>query len=362
MFRKTVRKIFGDRKPKSFEGIIGRRMWSDCRPVIVALENGSDNFSPTVHFGSSWTYYGRVVVDEWKKKTSDLDLYQRATKMHDNLKTAKSKLGDDFFNASQYADYENRCRSLISDCETQIEKFIAYCETLSDMDKSQTWNSCELAVYLIDHKMEIETALEICKELGATKIQHLLDIKQNDIYGDAKIDYGGLSIPISEKNELHQIWLAAHREVEVARSEAELASLKIRVTPKIPGAQSEEMDEGTYTGEKMNGKRHGQGFMFYKNYDTYYGNWENDKINGIGEFKKNVRNKKGYDWEFYGKFIDNCPISGRLQKVEDYHSTVDVKESVTIFEWIPFPSDPALAPPLTSHMHVLLAQLQKMAL
>jgi hypothetical protein len=189
-----------------------------------------------------------------------------------------------------------------------------------------------------------------------------LEIKQNDIYGDAKIDYGGLSLTISEKNELHEIWLAAHREVEVARTEAELASLKIRVTPTIPGAQSEEMNEGTYTGQKMNGKRHGQGFMFYNNYDTYYGNWENDKMNGIGEFKKNVRNKKGYDWEFYGKFIDNCPISGRLRKVEDYHSTVDVQGGVTIFDWIPFPSDRALAPTLTSHMHVMLAQLQKMAL
>jgi hypothetical protein len=99
-----------------------------------------------------------------------------------------------------------------------------------------------------------------------------------------------------------------------------------------------------------------------KKNDTYYGNWENDKMNGIGEFKKNVRNKRGYDWEFYGKFIDNCPKSGRLRKVEDYHSTVDVEGGVTIFEWIPFPSDPALAPTLTSHVHVLLAQLQKMAL
>jgi hypothetical protein len=363
MFRKTVRKIFGDRKSKSFEGIIGKKMWNDCRLVIRKLQLGIDNFSPPHYVGSSWTYYGRDAVDEWKKQTSDLDLYQRATKMHDNLKTAYLKLSNDFRNASNYAKYEERCRSLIEDCEIEIEKFIAYCETLSDMDKNQTWNSCELAVYLTNKEMKTETALKICKELGATKIQHLLDIKQNDIYGDAKIDYGGLSLTISEKNELHEIWLAAHREVEVARTEAELASLKIRVTPTIPGAQSEEMDEGTYTGQKMDGKRHGQGFMFYNNYDTYYGMWENDKMNGIGNFKKNVRSETGYDWEFHGKFFNNCPKSGRLQKsTENQGLLLDVKEDVTIFEWIPFPSDRALAPTLTSHMHVMLVQLQKMAL
>jgi hypothetical protein len=211
--------------------------------------------------------------------------------------------------------------------------------------------------------MELETALKICKELGATKIQHLLDIKQNDIYGDAKIDYGGLSIPISEKNELHQIWLAAHREVEVARAKTELADLKQRVTPKIPGIQPKEMDEGTYTGQLRDGKRHGEGFMFYKNNDTYYGTWKDDKMNGIGHFQKNVNSETGYDWEFHGKFINNCPKSGRLQHSTDIQGLLlDVKEDVTIFNWIPFPSDRALAPTLTSHVHVMLAQLQKMAM
>ena len=160
MFRKTVRKIFGDRKLKSFEGIIGKKMWNDCRSVINELQKEIDTFSPPVYIDSSWTYYARDVVDEWKEQTSDLDLYRRATIMHDNLKTAKLKLSYDFRDASEYADYENRCRSLISDCETQIEKFIAYCETLSDMDKNQTWNSCELAVYLINIRM-----VGLCKTL-----------------------------------------------------------------------------------------------------------------------------------------------------------------------------------------------------
>lgn len=355
MIRKTVRKIFGDRKPKSFEGIIGKKMWNDCRSVFNKLQLDIDNFSPPHYIDSNWTSYGQYAVNEWKKQTSDLDLYKRATKMRDNLKTAKSKLSDDFRFASQHADRETHYYNLISDCETQIEKFIAYCKTLSDMDKNQTWNSCELAVYLINKEMKTETALEICKELGATKIQHLLEIKENDIYG-----LSSLSIP--EQNELHQIWLNTHREVEVARAEAELAYLKFRVTPKKPGAESEEMKEGTYTGQKMNGKRHGEGFMFYKNHDTYYGNWENDKMNGIGEFKKNVKSETDHDWEFYGKFNDNCPISGRLRKLKDYQgSTVDVTENVTIFDWDPFPLH-ALAPTLTPHMHVMLAHLQKMTL
>jgi hypothetical protein len=100
-----------------------------------------------------------------------------------------------------------------------------------------------------------------------------------------------------------------------------------------------------------------------RNCDTYDGEWENDEMNGIGSFKKNVRSETDYDWEFDGKFIDNCPRFGRLRKAKDYQgSTVDVKERVTIFEWIPFPSDRALTPTLTSHMHVMLGQLQKMVL
>jgi hypothetical protein len=76
-----------------------------------------------------------------------------ATKMHDNLKTAKSKLSHDFRNASKHVDYENYLRDLLLDCEIEIEKFIAYCETLSDMDKNQTWNSCELALKFARRRM-----------------------------------------------------------------------------------------------------------------------------------------------------------------------------------------------------------------
>ncbi len=337
-------------------------MWSDCRPVIHALQEGIDNFSPTVFIGSQWTYYGRLVVDEWKNKTSDLDLYQRVTKMHVNLSTAQQELWQDFRNATAYAKYEKQYEDLIFKCKKEIEKFMEYCNTISNLDKDQTWNSCELAIYLINKEMKTETALEICKELGAIKIQHLLQINQNDIYGDdAKIDYGGLSLTISEKNELHQIWLVAHREVEVARAEAQLADLKEKLRPKIPGIQPKDMNEGTYTGQLLDGKKHGNGFMFYKNCDTYDGKWENDKMNGIGNFKKNVRSETDYDWEFEGQFINNCPQYGRLrnQKAKDYQgSTVDVTGGVTIFEWSPFPSDRALAPTLTSHMHVMLAQLK----
>ena len=40
----------------------------------------------------------------------------------------------------------------------------------------------------------------------------------------------------------------------------------------------------TYTGEVLNGKRHGKGIQVWDDGAKYEGNWENDKSNGYGTF------------------------------------------------------------------------------
>jgi len=102
--------------------------------------------------------------------------------------------------------------------------------------------------------------------------------------------------------------------------------------------------------------------MFYKTKDTYYGNWRDDKMNGIGLFRKNVRGETEYDWEFYGKFIDNCPKSGRLQKpTENQGLLMNVEGGEDIFVWNPFPSDTAHTPGLKRAMSSLMTQLRGFA-
>jgi hypothetical protein len=92
-------------------------------------------------------------------------------------------------------------------------------------------------------------------------------------------------------------------------------------------------DVGTYTGAMEHGKRHGQGIMIYNNKDTYEGEWNNDKMNGRGEFKKNVRDTR-FDWEFYGDFKDNYPTRGRLEKNGETWQFPDMS-GINIFDWIP---------------------------
>ena len=64
-------------------------------------------------------------------------------------------------------------------------------------------------------------------------------------------------------------------------------------------------EKGTYNGTFVNGKRSGQGIYTFTNGDKYEGNWENDKMSGqgtytfadgdtyVGEFKDNKFNGQG---------------------------------------------------------------------
>lgn len=102
-------------------------------------------------------------------------------------------------------------------------------------------------------------------------------------------------------------------------------------------------DVGTYTGDMFEGKRHGQGIMLYKNTDKYDGLWENDKMNGMGTFTKNVRSTGTFAWEFYGKFKDNYPLAGQLIERENGESTqMDGNPEINIFDWKPYETNQRL--------------------
>ena len=43
--------------------------------------------------------------------------------------------------------------------------------------------------------------------------------------------------------------------------------------------------KATYTGEVVNGKRHGKGIMEFENLDVFNGSWSNDEMDGVGLYK-----------------------------------------------------------------------------
>ena len=52
-------------------------------------------------------------------------------------------------------------------------------------------------------------------------------------------------------------------------------------------------NQDRYEGQLLGGKKHGQGrYYFYKNGNTYNGNWKNDTRDGYGEFIYRLSNEK----------------------------------------------------------------------
>ena len=343
-----LRALFGERKANSFQGLIGIRMWNRLCGTIRALERKLKAFRNTDGHWNVWT-------DEWSSEVQNVvdrcwiesdNLYQRATKMLESVRKAESPslLHDALLHWRRNDAYENSWREMLRSCREVVREFMQYCETCTAMDKKRTWGACAAAVYLIDKKMQTETALKICKELGAITIDDLEGVNRENIYGDVAKELVGLSLSESEKGELNQICDTARAEAAGAKAKADAeaaaakaAAAKLEVIMSKSRAEPEEMGEGTYSGEKLEGRRHGRGFMFYKNNDTYYGEWRNDKMNGLGEFKKNVGGLQEYDWEFYGKFKDDRPVSGTLKKRgEHWGLQIDVKKEVNVREWDPF--------------------------
>ena len=234
------------RRKKSFERLTGIRMWNRFGKKINVLENALlDNregiFNRTSGFfrntNTDWAVGVDHAVHQFYMSAPELDLRFRTTSLLTLLKEAREKLNWACPQSNKYYPCAQDWHIIISDCETVMLKYIEYCNEISALDTKKTWASCELAVYLTHKQMEQETAVKICKELGAIKKEHLTQINQNDIYGDVKDDYAGLSLSISEKNELHQIWLTARAESvgatvtnpivgTTASLEANLAALK----------------------------------------------------------------------------------------------------------------------------------------
>ena len=335
-----------------FEGLIGIRMWNRMVPIVNTMNDEALEYIRRIGV------LNNVFTDEWFELIMDIEfifyahtsgnLYKRATKILKKLYKAEERLHYAMLHFKRDGDftsmYEETWKTRIKNCTEKIRETMTYCETISKMDKKNTWDACELAVYFIKNKMKTETAVKICKELGAITKEHLLEINKSDIYGDLKIKYAGLSLSDPQKDELYQICNVMHAEAEAAKAQAKVEAeaekaeaARSEVIKSKMTTEPEEMDEGTYIGEKVNGKRHGWGFMFYKNNDTYDGNWRNDKMNGRGEFRKNVRSLEEYDWEFYGNFIDNCPRNGVVRKQTDNQGLlIEAEKGVNIFNWFPF--------------------------
>lgn len=364
-----LRALFG---PKRFERLIGIRMWDSLGFTIAELEDRRKHFnainpSNNEDYSNKWIlavwnivtcYYDK---DNFKKTAKNMLMYVDATKdTHSALLPWKDK-----------PEYEEKWKNLLRKIEDRLKEFLEYCKTLKEMDKKNTWGECELAKYLIQKKMKMETAFKICKDIGAITIKDLVGLYKGKqvIYGHKNTDSAFPSLSFSEKLDLEEIYNEARAEdtttakldAEAAAAQidaAKLAAIKAAAAAKSPG-ESSEMTEGTYIGEKLDGRRHGKGFMIYKNKDTYDGEWSNDKMNGIGEFRKNVRSLTEYDWEFYGKFRDDCPVTGTVRKkTENQGLQIDVKKGVNIFEWDPFERKENISTLPTQTISTLLQQMQ----
>ena len=115
------------------------------------------------------------------------------------------------------------------------------------------------------------------------------------------------------------------------------------------------IQNATYTGEVLNGKRHGRGIQIWDDGAKYEGNWENDKSNGYGTFyhtdgdvyqgywKNNRANGKGIyissdGGRYEGYWIDDVQNGFGTEKWNDgssYKGNYDMgkKEGYGEYEW-----------------------------
>ena len=115
------------------------------------------------------------------------------------------------------------------------------------------------------------------------------------------------------------------------------------------------IQNATYTGEVLNGKRHGKGIQTWDDGAKYEGNWENDKSNGYGTFyhtdgdvyqgywKNNRANGKGVyisadGGRYEGYWIDDVQNGFGTEKWNDgssYKGNYDMgkKEGYGEYEW-----------------------------
>ena len=226
--------VLGNRKPKRFEGFIGIKMWNGFKAQIKDLAdrlwaNRQHSFFSS-RFNTEWTA-SVTNVSSLISMESTNDLHKRTDFMCTILSEGIRQLGN-ACSAEDRDAYRNERESwyhLMLDCKNNMKRYIQYCETISDLDKSKTWDTCELAAYLIQNKATKDEAVNFCQEFGAITLQQFREIDRTDIYGDVTTKKDGMSIPIAKQNELDLLLLAMKAKAKVETPRAKLDELLCRL-------------------------------------------------------------------------------------------------------------------------------------
>ena len=90
----------------------------------------------------------------------------------------------------------------------------------------------------------------------------------NDIYEDRKLAFKEKEIEREKKRKKRELELAEKKRKEL-------------INPKT---KTEYYDNGSYTGEFLNGKKHGKGTFTWSDGNRFVGQWRNDKRYGEGTY------------------------------------------------------------------------------
>ena len=98
----------------------------------------------------------------------------------------------------------------------------------------------------------------------------------NDIYEDRKLAFKEKEL--EKKRKKKELDLAEKKRKELELAEKKRKELKNSVT------KTEYYGNGTYTGEYLNGKKHGQGTIVWSSGGSFVGQWRNNEKYGKGTF------------------------------------------------------------------------------
>jgi len=107
---------------------------------------------------------------------------------------------------------------------------------------------------------------------------------------------------VFKENELEKKDKKKQRELELAeqrKKELELAERRRKELGNLIVKTENYNDDSSYTGQFLNGKRHGQGTYFYPNGNKYIGQWKDDKLNGKGTLTWSSGDK------YVGQYLNN---------------------------------------------------------
>lgn len=143
------------------------------------------------------------------------------------------------------------------------------------------------------------------------------DYYLDGVFADNKLESGTLTVT----SEKYEITLSVYNGVISDRAKIKFPSGDIYSggwDNGIAGSGSMEYNNGdSFTGNFLNGKRHGEGTYVWKNGESYTGHWENDKMNGDGIYYYN----KEKTHSLSGFFKDNIPQGSLVYKNKGYTYT-----------------------------------------